>query len=35
MSNRQKFCRNCWKEKHQELKNKWKRENWNNRKEEV
>jgi hypothetical protein len=24
-----------WKGIHQELKNKWKRENWNNKKEEV
>lgn len=32
---RQKYCSTCWKEKHQELKNKWKRDNWNKRKEEV
>ena len=34
-NNRQKYCPICWKERHQELKNKWKRENWNNKKEEV
>lgn len=28
-SNRRKYCSSCWKERHQELKNKWKREKWN------
>jgi hypothetical protein len=28
-SNRRKYCGSCWKERHQELKNKWKREKWN------
>jgi protein-arginine kinase activator protein McsA len=28
-SNRRKYCSSCWKKRHQELKNKWKREKWN------
>ena len=28
-SNRRQYCSSCWKKRHQELKNKWKREKWN------